>query len=91
MRILGDWRLQALQASEPIIHTAVDDLESFLWVLIWVIAHILQNNERATSHNRGIPFLLETFSGNLIVQRSKESDASEFGTMLSSEVSSQSG
>jgi hypothetical protein len=78
MRILGDWRLQAIQASEPIIHTAVDDLESFLWVLIWVIAHILQNNERATSHNRGILILLETFSGNLIVQRNKELDASEY-------------
>jgi hypothetical protein len=82
MRILVDWRFQAIQASEPIIHTAVDDLESFLWVLIWVIAHILRDNERATSHNRGIPILLETFSGDLIAQRSKESDVSEWDDVV---------
>ena len=81
IRILGDWELQAMQASEdsePIIHTAVDDLESFLWVLIWVIAHILQNDKRATSQNQGISIILATFSGNLEIQRRKESDAKEY-------------
>ena len=82
MRILVDWRFQAIRASEPIIHTAVDDLESFLWVLIWVIAHILQNDERATSRNRGIPILLETFSGDLIAQGSKESHVSEWDDVV---------
>ena len=81
IRILGDWELQAMQASEdskPIIHTAVDDLESFLWVLIWVIAHILQNNKRATSQNPGIPIILATFSGKLGIQRRKELDAKDY-------------
>jgi hypothetical protein len=85
MRILGDWELQAMRASEdsePIIHTAVDDLESFLWVLIWVIAHILQNNERATLQNRGISIILATFSGNFEIQRRKESDASEWDDVV---------
>ena len=31
--------LCALQGQSAIIHTALDDLESFFWVLIWGIVH----------------------------------------------------
>jgi hypothetical protein len=54
------WKENTLegQATRPVINTAVDDLESFLWVLIWVIAHVLKANERATKNNPGINFIL---------------------------------
>jgi hypothetical protein len=37
IRLLNAW-----QQGDPIIHTAVDDLESFLWLLCWVLVHILK-------------------------------------------------
>ncbi|KAH9048838.1 hypothetical protein EDB84DRAFT_1261915, partial [Lactarius hengduanensis] len=36
-RLLQDWRL-----NKPVLHTAIDDLESFLWVLIWSLVRIFQ-------------------------------------------------
>ena len=33
--------LYAWHTSKPVTHTAVDDLESFLWVLFWALVHIL--------------------------------------------------
>ena len=34
--------LWAWHDDQPIVHTAVDDLESFVWVLSWVLVHILK-------------------------------------------------
>jgi hypothetical protein len=35
--------LWAWLLDESIIHTAVDDLESFIWLLSWTLVHILKN------------------------------------------------
>jgi hypothetical protein len=61
---LGAWRQQLVHGQGPAIHTAVDDLESFLWLLIWVIAHVLKDKERATRNNPGIELILDNWSGN---------------------------
>jgi hypothetical protein len=45
--------LISCQLRETIIHTALDDLESFLWVLIWGIVHASKDIEGA-NNNRGI-------------------------------------
>ena len=57
------WKEQVSQGRGPAIHTVVDDLESFVWLLIWVIAHVLKDKERATKNNPGIKFILENWSG----------------------------
>ena len=40
-RLLTAWLQNA-----PTVHTAVDDLESFLWVFVWVLVHILKKFEK---------------------------------------------
>ena len=40
-RLLTAWLQNA-----PTVHTAVDDLESFLWVFVWVLIHILKKFEK---------------------------------------------
>jgi hypothetical protein len=67
IRLLGIW-----DQRRQIIHTAVDDLESFLWVLVWVIAHILKGNQQATAYNRGIKMVLKSCTGDLAAQQVKE-------------------
>ena len=37
LRLLAAWARDL-----PIVHTAVDDLESFLWVLVWALVHIFK-------------------------------------------------
>ena len=66
MRILG-----ALQAKEATIHTALDDLESFLWLLIWGIVYASKDIEGAKAANRGIQFMLDAWSGDAKSNRSK--------------------
>lgn len=34
--------LRSLELGDRILHTAMDDLESFLWVLVWSLTHILK-------------------------------------------------
>ena len=48
--------LRALQRDRRVLHTPVDDLESFLWVLVWSLVHILismkkDNNEGLQEDN----------------------------------------
>lgn len=48
--------LRALQMDRRVLHTPVDDLESFLWVLVWSLVHILismkkDNNEGLQEDN----------------------------------------
>jgi hypothetical protein len=72
IRLLSAWKKQANRHDWPIFHTAIDDLESYLWLLIWVIAHILKDKE---SNNPGIALMLEVWSGGLSTQSAKEEHA----------------
>jgi hypothetical protein len=56
--------LNAWDNNWPIVHTAVDDLESFLWVLVWVLVHILK--EFGTTRNWMVDHLVERLSSNII-------------------------
>jgi hypothetical protein len=56
--------LDSLRVREPIIHTALDDLESFLWLLIWGIVHASKDIEGAKANNRGIQLMLDAWSGD---------------------------
>jgi hypothetical protein len=55
IRLLSSW-----DEHKPIVHTAVDDLESFLWVLVWALVHILK--EFGTTKNSTVDQLAERFS-----------------------------
>jgi hypothetical protein len=57
--------LRALQSRRTIIHTAIDDLESFLWVLIWGIVYASKDIDGANTANRGIEDILWAWSGDL--------------------------
>src|SRR5258708_520290 len=59
MNILG-----ALQKRRSIFHTALDDLESFLWVLIWCIVHLSKDIEGGKDNNPGIDLMLDAWSGD---------------------------
>jgi hypothetical protein len=72
LRLLVRWKEQVNQGQGPVIHTAVDDLESFLWLLIWAIAHILKDKERATKNNPGIKLILENWSGKVTFMSKRE-------------------
>ena len=52
MRLLSAW-----VGDLPIVHTAVDDLESFLWVLVWALVHIFK--KIAKTRNATIDVLAE--------------------------------
>ena len=56
LRLLSAW-----DEDQPIVHTAVDDLESFLWVLVWALVHILKEFG-TTTRNSTVDQLAERFS-----------------------------
>src|SRR6266852_2798163 len=70
MRLLTAWQVQ-----RTIIHTALDDLESFLWVLIWGIVYASKNIEGAMAANDGIELMLQAWSGDVMCNRAKCSTA----------------
>jgi hypothetical protein len=72
MRLLDTWQLRG-----TIIHTALDDLESFLWLLIWGIVHASKNIAGAKGTNRGIELMLVAWSGGLLSNRTKLSAAED--------------
>ena len=72
MRLLTAW-----QVRETIIHTAVDDLESFLWLLIWGIVYASKDIEGAMTANRGIQLMLDAWSGDVTCNRFKVSTAED--------------
>jgi hypothetical protein len=74
MRLLSAHKAHARGGSRPVIQTAVDDLESFLWILIWVIVHVLKDNQKATTLNQGITALFDIFSGDLTYQLAKDTE-----------------
>ena len=61
VRLLSAW-----DDDQPIVHTAVDDLESFLWVLVWALVHILK--EFGTTSNSTVDQLAERLSSYSIPQ-----------------------
>ena len=44
VRLLWAWSLKQPIVLNLIVHMAVDDLESFIWVLSWSLVHILKKN-----------------------------------------------
>ncbi|KAF8491034.1 hypothetical protein F5888DRAFT_1738123, partial [Russula emetica] len=66
MRLLGTW-----QGDDATIHTALDDLESFLWVLIWGIVYASKDIQGAKTANRGIQAMLIAWSGDVAHNLSK--------------------
>jgi hypothetical protein len=50
------------------MHTAIDDLESFLWVFVWVLVHILRHHRGETENRLDgvIEILSEAFSSRRI-------------------------
>ena len=66
MRILGLWL-----DHESIFHTALDDLESFLWLLVWCIVHLSKDIEGARANNRGINQMLRAWSGDMMANRTR--------------------
>ena len=57
MRLVLAWL-----APKPIIPTATDDLESFLWVFLWALANILEGVEGAVQINPAIPLMKEALN-----------------------------
>jgi hypothetical protein len=66
MRILESW-----EEGQPIIQTALDDLESFLWVLMWGIVHASKNIGGAIAANWGIQNMLKAWSGHMAHHKNK--------------------
>lgn len=60
--------LRALELGTCALHTAADDLESFLWVLVWSLAHILKRavGETITDQISSINNLAEHLSSRFI-------------------------
>ncbi len=66
LRLLAAWQL-----GKTTIHTALDDLESFLWLLIWGIVHTTKDIEGAKTANRGIEGMLDAWSDDVISNLNK--------------------
>ncbi|TFY51411.1 hypothetical protein EVG20_g11013 [Dentipellis fragilis] len=54
LSFLSNRLLNSIVKRRPTIHTAIDDLESFLWVLVWVIVHILDHFEDASGEYKAM-------------------------------------
>jgi len=67
--------LVACELGEQIIHTALDDLESFLWLLIWGIVYASKDIAGAKDANKGIQLMLNAWSGDIIGNKNKLSTA----------------
>ncbi|KAH8982017.1 hypothetical protein EDB92DRAFT_1952689 [Lactarius akahatsu] len=57
LRLVNAWA-----ANEPTLHTAADDLESFMWVLVWSLVHILKKFATITVESATINRLADAFS-----------------------------
>ena len=63
--------LAAVENKEATIHTALDDLESFLWLLIWGIVYASKDIKGAVEANKGINFMIKAWSGDATLNTSK--------------------
>ncbi|KAH8989963.1 hypothetical protein EDB92DRAFT_2115134 [Lactarius akahatsu] len=57
LRLVNAWA-----ANEPTLHTAADDLESFMWVLVWLLVHIFKKFATITVDSATINRLARAFS-----------------------------
>ena len=62
--------LLAMQEKEKHIHTPLDDLESFLWLLIWGVVYASKDID-GSNINRGINLMLKAWSGDVGLNRNK--------------------
>ena len=69
--------LSAYDRGKPIFHTALDDLESFLWLLIWGIVYASKDIAGAKDANGGIEALLKAWSGGIDRNRTKRAIADD--------------
>ncbi|KAH9026023.1 hypothetical protein EDB84DRAFT_1273239 [Lactarius hengduanensis] len=58
LRLVNFW-----SANRPALHTAADDLESFMWVLVWSLVHIFKKIATITVDSAMINRLADEFSG----------------------------
>jgi len=65
IRLLNAWLDE-----QPIIHTAVDDLESFMWLLSWALVHILK--KYGCKHRRILDVEYALSSKDLRINETKE-------------------
>ncbi|KAH9010943.1 hypothetical protein EDB83DRAFT_2234227 [Lactarius deliciosus] len=54
--------VNAQAANDPALHTAADDLESFMWVLVWSLVHIFKRIATITIDSATINRLARAFS-----------------------------
>ncbi|KAH8983755.1 hypothetical protein EDB92DRAFT_1557930 [Lactarius akahatsu] len=57
MRLINAWA-----RNRPALHTAVDDLESFMWVLVWSLVHRFKKAEKITDESATINLLARACS-----------------------------
>ena len=63
--------LFALQRGKATIQTALDDIESFLWLLIWGIVYASKDIKGAKDNNPGISSMLIAWSGDVTYNLTK--------------------
>jgi hypothetical protein len=66
MHILGIWLNY-----RSIFHTTLDNLESFLWLLIWCIVHLIKDIKGVRDKNPGIDQMLYIWLGDVMANRFK--------------------
>ena len=70
MRLLG-----ASETNTKVIHTALDDLESFLWLLIWGIYNACKGIDGSNLANPGMESMRIAWSGDLSLSMNKHYNA----------------
>ncbi|KAH9044431.1 hypothetical protein EDB85DRAFT_1854026 [Lactarius pseudohatsudake] len=86
MRLLDAWDF-----GEPAMHTAVDDLESFLWVLIWSLVYIFKKFATMTNLDSKIHRLGDALSSREFSEIIRKNPSQTDGQTRSSETSSGTG
>ncbi|KAH9003962.1 hypothetical protein EDB86DRAFT_2797806, partial [Lactarius hatsudake] len=73
-RLLDEWRLNNL-----VLHTAIDDLESFLWVLVWSLVCIFKTFANITNNNSRVHDLGHSLSSRSFLEiQSREASAKKW-------------
>ena len=63
--------LDASETNKKVIHTALDDLESFLWLLIWGIFNACKDIDGSNLANPGMDNMRIAWSGGLSLNKNK--------------------
>jgi hypothetical protein len=76
---MSDRLLISLEKKTHVLHTAVDDLESFIWVLVWSLIYILKGVADITNENSTVHLLTHYLSSRYIPNiRSREGTAMDY-------------